>query len=138
MSKRRRSRKHPSPAARPDRMPSEKDPKRRSAPGRGRPRTSSLLVSLGTAVLLCLIVAGLGSAAAYVWSGGWGQRVSPAAGGLPGTLERPAARIEASGRLLIPLGSGLSLVNLPDRGVTEVVRAGGSGAITGAQWAPDG
>ena len=89
---------------------------------------SAVVVVLGLAAVAALVGSG-------VWAGGASQSAKPS---LPGLGERPASRINASGRLLIPLEGGLSLVSLPDREVTELAPAERSGAITSAQWSPDG
>ena len=99
-----------------------------AAPGRRIPP-----VVVASAVV---VVLGLAAVAALVGSGVWaGQSAKPT---LPGLGERPASRINATGRLLIPLAGGLSLVSLPDREVAELAPAERSGAITSAQWSPDG
>ena len=51
---------------------------------------------------------------------------------------RPAARVDAVGRLLLPLNYNLSLVNFPSRALRTIVSAGDRGVITGARWSPDG
>ena len=61
----------------------------------------------------------------------------PAMRGATGT-PRPAARIEATGRLILPLNYNLSLVTLPSRSLQMIVPAGDRGVITSARWSPDG
>src|SRR5690606_31083406 len=61
----------------------------------------------------------------------------PAMRGATGT-PRPAARIEATGRLILPLNYNLSLVTLPSRSLQMIVPAGDRGVITSGRWSPDG
>jgi len=76
---------------------------------------------------------------AGVRTGLWGQTRAPVStGAAPATRQRPAERIDATGRLLIPFDAGLSLVSLPDRAVTQVVPTGASSTLTSASWSPDG
>lgn len=61
----------------------------------------------------------------------------PGIRGASGT-PKPASRIEATGRLLLPLNYNLSLVSLPSRTLQTIVPSGDRGVITGARWCPDG
>lgn len=92
-------------------------------------------------VLATVAVAALAVAAvAVVWVLDVSRTPSPAVSGAAAALprEKPAERINAIGRLLIPIDAGLSLVTLPDRAIREIVPTSRSGAVTGAQWSPDG
>lgn len=90
-------------------------------------------MALGVILILGLA---LGAASALNWTGG--GPAEPIGDRPAGSGERPAARLDATGRLLVPLEGGLSVVTLPDRAITPIVPPGGSSAVTSAQWAPDG
>ena len=89
---------------------------------------------LATGAVLLLLLAGAGIYA----SGLLTRDQAPARSGPPGVGEKPASRVDGTGRLLLPIDAGLSMVSLPDRGVKEVVPAGRTGAVTSARWAPNG
>lgn len=87
---------------------------------------------LATAAVLLLLLAG----GAFWVTRPAAAPVAPA-GGVTPVVEQVAARVDATGRLLLPLDGNLAVVSLPDRGVSEVVQSGRSGAVTDARWSPD-
>ena len=105
-----------------------------STPGGARRRLGPVLLATAAAGMIVLL--GVGALV-------FGRGPSPTAGGaaterLPGVGERPSAQVDATGRLLVPLEAGLSVVRLPSREIADVVRPESSGAISAARWAPDG
>lgn len=126
-------------APRPSPAPASGSP---PAPDRGRPagsgrsggRVPPTVVATGVVLILGLLGWWAG-----VLTGLWGQTPGRAPNGAaPTTRQRPAERIEATGRLLIPLEAGLALVTLPDRAVTPIIPAGATSTLTSATWSPDG
>ena len=98
-------------------------------------RTSARPALLASAVVVALVLA---VGAALLLSGAWSVVPSqPSRGGSEISGPRPSERVDASGRLLVPLETGLSLVSLPERTVADVVPVGRSASITSARWAPD-
>jgi Tol biopolymer transport system component len=99
-----------------------------------RRRPPPVVLATAAALLLSVLAGGV-----LVLTQGWGRPTPTTANrGLPGVGERPAEQIDASGRLLLPIDAGLSLVTLPDRAIRQLVDPGRSGAVTGVAWAPDG
>ena len=129
--------------------------KKRRAPSRGRdgkrtPRTETIGARFGRVppILLAsgaVVVLGVLAAGVLFLTGLWGNRGGPAATSAdqarlrpPGTSERRAAKIDATGRLLLVLQSGLSLVTLPDRQERLLVPTASRALVTSARWRPDG
>ncbi len=108
-------------------------------PGGRRRRLHPIL--LATAVASAFVVLALGSLVV----GRGPVATSSSAGQRNGTAERvprfgevPSTSVEASGRLLIPLDGGLSVVGLPSGDVADLVPSEPTGAVSGARWSPAG
>ena len=136
MSKRRKGGKNRAPRPEPG-APSGSSPSlsqtRAFRPGGGG-RVPAAVAATGVVLILGLLGWWAG-----VLTGLWGRPpVQAPIGAAPITSQRPAERIDATGRLLIPFDAGLSLVTLPARAVTPIVQAGTSSTLTSASWSPDG
>jgi Tol biopolymer transport system component len=94
-----------------------------------------LRIAVASVVALALCVGAWEIFAGRMFPASAGQ---PSGGSSPAAGARPAAPLDATGRLLIPIEGGLSVVGLPDRDVTDVVRVQANGAVIAARWAPGG
>jgi Tol biopolymer transport system component len=105
-------------------------PSRRERP----PTRSTPPALLATVVVAVLISAG----AAAFWLLDFSKPTPQPVPGATPTIarEKPAQRVDASGRLLVPIDAGLSVVELPSRSTSEIVPSSRSGAVTSAQWSP--
>ncbi len=117
------------------RRPRTSDRVRRRASDGTRRRISSIMLASGAAIalvaLMVLVVRNSESGRSSSAPGTGQNLPSP-----PG--QRLADRVDATGRLLVTLDQGLSLVSLPDRGVTNLVRPDPRSSVTSVRWAPDG
>lgn len=94
-----------------------------------RPRFPRGLLLNALTIVACAVILGLGLAQLP----GQARRIA-----LPGVGEQSVARIDSSGRLLVPYDEGLAVVTLPERTTRLVMGSEQAGVVQSARWTPDG